>query len=110
MNIQHKELAAGRWQEMPLMEQLANVGSEVERTLNWRAKNKPDMSGRAFDRSLELIDFTLNDPKNRSRLSEICRMRECWCDFIAGDNVYKSTPESWRKYFLEFNYAARKNK
>jgi hypothetical protein len=38
MNYQHKELAAGRWQQMSLVEQMANVGSEVGRALNWRAK------------------------------------------------------------------------
>jgi len=37
MNIQHKELAAGRWNKLSFVEQMANVGSEVERTINWRS-------------------------------------------------------------------------
>jgi hypothetical protein len=36
MNVQHRDLAARRWQSFPLMVQLANVGSEVERALAWR--------------------------------------------------------------------------
>ncbi len=34
----HPGLAAGRWFELTLVEQLANVGSEIERALNWAAK------------------------------------------------------------------------
>ncbi len=37
---QHKQLAEGRWFKFTLAEQLANVGSEVERTILW--KNKPN--------------------------------------------------------------------
>jgi hypothetical protein len=40
MNIQHKKLTGGRWAEMPLAEQMANVGSEVSRALNWKKKGR----------------------------------------------------------------------
>jgi hypothetical protein len=33
MNYQHKELAAGRWKELSFIEQMANIGSEIERAL-----------------------------------------------------------------------------
>ena len=48
MNDVHKELAAGRWNEMPFLEQMANIGSEVERALNWRAKKNAAYSQKAF--------------------------------------------------------------
>ncbi len=38
MSYQHKDLAAGRWSQLSLIEQMANIGSEVERALNWRIK------------------------------------------------------------------------
>ena len=38
MSQQHKELAAGRWQQMPFIEQMANIGSEVERALKDRGR------------------------------------------------------------------------
>ena len=38
MTIQHKDLAAGRWADMTLVERMANIGSEVERALKWSAK------------------------------------------------------------------------
>ena len=33
MSQQHASLAAGRWQTLPLVEQLANVGSDVARAV-----------------------------------------------------------------------------
>ena len=48
MSPQHPDLATGRWQTFPLVEQLANVGSEVERAMNRAAKGNPDYSRRAF--------------------------------------------------------------
>jgi hypothetical protein len=32
MTVVHWDLAAGRWFELPLVDQLAHVGSEIERT------------------------------------------------------------------------------
>ena len=91
------------------MEQLAHVGSEVSRALNWRQKNRPEMAQNAFDRSLELFDLTLACPANRERLGEVARARECWTDFFLDAGGYLSTETSWRKYFLQFAEAARKS-
>ncbi len=104
---QHKELAQGRWFTMPLCEQMANVGSEIERTIKWRNKGNDEYSRMAFFRALELLDLTIADPRHRGRLKEICRTREALADKFYFDNTYKSTDESWRKYFLQFTIAAR---
>lgn len=106
MNIQHKQLAGGRWFEFGLMEQMANVGSEIFRTMAWRKKSRDD-SQKAFDRALELLDLTIEDPKNRGRLKELLRVRETLVDYFVFDNEYKSTDEQWQNYFYAFNYAAR---
>lgn len=84
MTYQHEELAAGRWARMPLVEQLANIGSEVERALNWKAKSNPDYSLRAAERALELSDY------------------------FYGTNQHGSTDASLRKYFAPFTHAARR--
>lgn len=107
MSYQHRELAAGKWNQLPFIEQMANVGSEVERTIAWKAKGRPDYSGRAFDRALELLDLTIADAKNRSRLRELLRVRETLADCFAFDNFYQSSPESWQRYFRCFLIAAR---
>jgi hypothetical protein len=106
MNFQHRDLAAGRWQSLSLVEQLANVGSEVERALNWHRKNKADYSLLALDRALELLDLTITDPRRGRRLRELTRLREVLLDYFLGDNQYASTDKSWRDYFYAFGYAA----
>ncbi len=110
MSCQHKHLAAGRWSELDLVEQLANVGSEVERAIIWRNRRNADYSRRAFERALELLDLTLADAKNRGRLREPCRVRELLVDYFAGNNGYGSSDELWQKYFLGFAWAARARK
>lgn len=109
MTMQHKALASGRWQELPLIGQMANIGSEVERALKWREKNNADYCMKAFERALELLDLTLDDPKNKSRLREIARVREALADYFWGENQFASTVNSWRKYFLDFAYASRRD-
>jgi hypothetical protein len=103
---QHASLAAGRWQTFSLMEQLANVGSEVERTLNWLKKGNPEYSRLAFLRALELLDLTISDPRHRHRLKELTRLRESLLDFFLGDNEFHSTEKIWRSYFYGFAYAS----
>jgi len=110
MTHQHKELAAGRWSELPLCEQMANIGSEVERALNWRAKNNGVYSQKAFERALELMDLTLDGSADFPRLKELARTREAAVDYFFGDNQFMSTETSWRKYFSAFTFAARKNR
>jgi hypothetical protein len=104
--IIHKDLASGRWFKLSLVEQLANVGSDVERTIQWRKKDNLAYSEQAFDRVLELIDLTIADKKNRRRLKEIVRARELLVDYFMYKNEYSSTDEMWQKYFFDFAYAA----
>jgi hypothetical protein len=108
MNYQHKELASGRWFEFSLVEQLANVGAEVGRAINWRKKGNNEQSQSAFFRGLELLSLSIDDPKNRShRLRELCRLYEVLGDYFVGDNLYGSTDKKWEDYFNFFNLAAR---
>ncbi len=106
MKVYHPTLAAGRWFKFSLMEQLANIGSDVERTIQWRKKGDLQYSQSAFERVIELLDLTIADPKNRKRLKEILRTRECLIDYFMYDNQYSFTDEFWQKYFNEFGYAA----
>lgn len=109
MNYQHKDLALGRWSQLSFLEQMANIGSEVERALNWRIKNNVDYARKAFERALELIDLTLENEKNYAHLQEITRMREAIVDYFSGANQFMSSEGSWRSYFLPFVYASRRN-
>ena len=106
MNVDHPELAAGRWQALSLVEQLANVGSEVERALGWAAKGNAAYSRRALHRGLELLDLTIADQRHRHRLKELTRLREALLDYFVGDNEFGSTESSWGSYFHAFGMAA----
>jgi len=106
--IYHKNLSEKKWFSLTLAEQMANIGSEVERTIIWKKKGDKEYSRLAFERALELIDLTKLDSKNRERLGELCRMREILVDWFF-DNQYHSSDKSWQNYFLAFNYLARIN-
>jgi len=109
VSYQHKDLAAGGWSRLSFIEQMANIGSEVERALNWQIKKNADYSKKAFERALELIDLTLDNDKNYAHLKEITRMREAIVDYFFGVNQFISSEKSWRSYFLPFTYASRRS-
>jgi hypothetical protein len=109
MDLQHRDLGAGRWWTLSLAEQMGNIGSEISRASRWAATN-PETSRAALYRALELLDLTLDDPRHRAsraRLREIARAREVVVDFFAGSNEYGSTGPSLQKYFDAFALAAR---
>jgi len=93
-----------RWFKFSLAEQLANIGSEVIRAINWKEKKEKTTLKKAALRAIELIDLTVEDEKNRRRLKEVVRLRELLADFLWFDNQYNSTAESFKKYFYAFNY------
>ena len=108
-DVQHRDLAAGRWWELSLAEQLGNIGSEISRASRWSHRND-QLSRGAFERALELFDLTLDDPRHRqseARLREIARAREVVVDFFDGQNQYHSTAPSLQKYFDAYALAAR---
>lgn len=107
MNIFHKELK-NRWPKLSIYEQMSNIGAEVGRAISWRKKQNEKMSRNALYRALELLDFTIDDPKNKNSLKEICRLRELLVDYFAGPNLYSSTDEWWDHYFTPFNFALKR--
>ncbi|MBN1758326.1 MAG: hypothetical protein JW863_08415 [Chitinispirillaceae bacterium] len=107
MNPIHQELAGGRWNTLTCCEQLANVGSEIERAIKWKQKGNSEYMLLAFDRALELLDLSISDKKNRQRLRELVRTREALADFFVFDNSYRSSEKIWQNYFNAFAYAAR---
>jgi hypothetical protein len=109
MTLEHRDLAAGRWWELSLAEQLGNIGSEVSRAIRWTGRND-ELARGALDRALELFDLTLDDPRHRgapARLRELARAREVTADFFHGSNEYRSTAAGLQKYFDAYALAAR---
>ncbi len=110
MRFQHKKLASGRWNNLSFFEQMANIGSEVERTISWKEKGNSEYSKHALERAFELLYLTIDDKKNKERLKELTRLREVLIDFFYCNNQFSSTSELWKKYFYAFSYAARVNR
>jgi hypothetical protein len=109
MSYQHSSLADGRWANMTLSEQMANIGSEISRALTWQKKGKETYCQKAVFRALELISLTINSVTIKSHLKELTRLREAINDYFFGNNEFVSSDVLWQKYFNHFNYAARKN-
>ncbi|MBI2055605.1 MAG: hypothetical protein HYT42_01800 [Candidatus Sungbacteria bacterium] len=106
MTVAHQTLAAGRWREFSLAEQLGNIGSEVSRARGWQGKDEKIFAG-AVERALELLDLTIADPRWRGRLKELARARELFCDALLGGVEYKSSFRDMDRYFFSFAFAAR---
>ena len=94
---------------MSICEQMANIGSEVSRALNWRKKGDEGLSQKAASRALELLDMSLCSAVIFPRIKELARLREAIVDYFYGTNQFLSSEDLWRKYFNHFNYALRKD-
>ena len=103
----HADTAA-RWRSFSLMEQLAHVGSEVERAIRAHEAGNRTRFDSALARALELFDFTAADTRWRGpRLREILRAREEFCRLFFDPNVAADSAAGLRRYFLAFATAAR---
>jgi hypothetical protein len=105
--VHHKNLTLERWKAFSFPEQMANIGSEIHRALNWRPKNQ-EYGRLALERALELLDLTLEAASGRgARLRELTRVREALVDYFFFDNEYRSSDGLWRRYFDAFHHAAK---
>lgn len=103
----HSTLAAGRWETMTIVEQLAHVGSEVERAIRAHEAGRAERFDRALERALELFDLTARDNRWRGRRRrEILRAREEFCRLFFGDPPAGSA-RGLQDYFLYFAVLAR---
>jgi len=101
--------AAARWPTLELVDQLANVGSEVERAIRAHGAGNPTRWEHAQARALELFDLTATDPRWRgARRREILRAREEFCRVFHSSDATPASAEGLRRYFLAFAVAARR--
>lgn len=105
MTYQHVSLAAGRWAEMSLAEQMLNIGSEVSRANRWRSKGNVEQTKNAVYRALELVSLTIDAQRGRHSLGEFTRLYEVLCDYYLGDNLYHTDGASLQKYFDKFVFS-----
>ena len=100
--------SASRWGTLTIVEQLAHVGSEVERAIRAYEAKKESRWQNALARALELFDLTASDDRWRGhRRREILRAREEFCRLFFDPNVSPTSADGLRRYFLAFAVAAR---
>jgi hypothetical protein len=105
----HADLAAGRWKTLTLVEQLANIGSEVDRAIRAHEASRADRRDAALCRGLELFDLTAADERWRgARRREVLRAREVFCGLFY-DDAPRGDSASLSRYFLHFAIAARRD-
>ncbi|MGH7604531.1 MAG: hypothetical protein ACRENK_11115 [Gemmatimonadaceae bacterium] len=104
----HVDLATGRWKSLTLIEQLANVGSEVDRAIKAQEAGRADRRDLAVNRCLELFDLIVADDRWRGpRRREVLRAREQFCMLFWDDHQPLDAAASLSRYFLHFAVAAR---
>lgn len=101
----HLEMAKESWAKFSLIEQMANIGSEVGRAA--RSQGKPARFWGAVSRALDLFYLTVEDPRWKGRLREILRVRELFAAAALGDDEYKTSLKDLEKYFDYFARRAR---
>ena len=90
------------WMERSIAYQMANIGSEVSRSI--KNQDKPVRFKGAYERALELFDLTmlsLQKQRKTGELREVCRAREEFCDFFNG-NSFGTDAKMMQKYYDEF--------
>ena len=76
----HQNAASEGWARLELVEQLGNVGSEVERAIRAHEAGRRERFDSALERALELFDLTAGDLRWRGhRCQEVLRAREEFC-------------------------------
>ena len=95
----------GRWSSLTLIEQMANIGSEVGRTLKWMSGSKPQMAAGAYIRALDLMDLTIKVGRagtlgRAPLLRELCRCRDVFTEAVSTSNLEDL---KWvDRYFAQF--------
>ena len=102
-------LAGGRWQTLTILEQMGNIGSEVERAIRAHDAGRQDRFELALERALDLFDLTAADDRWRGcRRREILRAREEFCRLFFDPEPPAGSAEGLKRYFLAFAIAARR--
>lgn len=108
-----KELSQERWNTFSIVKQLANVGTDIDRAIQWKKQGNIEYSQKSFEAALELLAMTIIDPKNKGcRRRELARVRELFIDYFMYGNEYATSDAMWRDYFYTYICAAaweRKN-
>ena len=95
------------WKKQSLPFQIANIGSEVSRSL--KNRNNPNRFQAAYARALELFDLTIKCETERGHeagITEISLAKAEFCDYF-NQNSFNTDPEKMMRYYDQFATLAR---
>ena len=91
-----------KWYSMSVEDQISNIGGEVNRAINWDKKGNRERARNFCNKAKELLQLSIEDPKNRHRIGEffngICELD----DRFFGENKYNTSDETLLKYYDAF--------
>lgn len=100
-----------KWNQMGITNQMANIYSEVGRSIKWRYSDKDFQA--AFARALDLFSATaeyLVSTNQKFKLKELLRSRDQFTNLFFGDKkASEAECKSLEDYFMYFALAARAN-
>lgn len=97
--VQHKNMAAGRWQDLSIAQQMGNIGSEVSRSL--KNQSKPHRFKASYNRAIELFDLSLKYCSSEAKRKEIELAKFEFCDYF-GEKILMTDPAKMQKYYDQF--------
>ncbi len=108
LDLSHPELAK-RWKDMPFELQMGNIGSEVSRAVKFKERGEETRMFNAAKRAIELFEFSIDcNGGHYGRMKELCRGKEEFCDYIFGDNTFRTDPAKMIRYYNQFIGLARR--
>ncbi len=91
-----------RWLKLSRTQQLGNIGSEIARARHWETRNDLVNREKSLERSLELLDLTLDDKRWKFGLKEIARLREIICAWFCNQTFFDISPKELEDYCISF--------
>lgn len=97
------------WQQLTIYEQMANIGSEVNRIFAWQQKNKVDPAQQATKRAVDLVEQTATDPKNSNCKKELRTLKQLIIKMSRPPiDKAETQPQTLINFFLAYGLAVRR--
>ncbi|OGY91983.1 MAG: hypothetical protein A3H70_01175 [Candidatus Komeilibacteria bacterium RIFCSPLOWO2_02_FULL_48_11] len=102
----HTTLAAGRWQELTLAEQLGNIGSEISRARSADERGNVERRNLSLERVLELVQLTIANESRQWRRLELQNLYGV-LSAIRNNEAHSVSLSNIEEYCLPFALLAR---
>ena len=91
-----------KWFNLTKAQQIGNIGSEIARAAYWENHNDLINRNKALERSLDLLDLTLNDRRWKAGIKEIARFREVVSAQYCNDEFFNITIKELEEFCINF--------